>query len=151
MSTINIEVTKNVYDVDLQQNVTTYDVTLEKGYYPLPGGGGGGDTSNLVPYTGANKDVNIASNYFKTSKGFDFTEDEYNYFRTFNNGSFNKFVFCSKDNGDDSFGDIFFSVDPEEGFQIHKINGNGIGNNISISEYETYSTKPFVSNVGLVE
>ena len=41
MSTINIEVTKNVYDVDLQQNVTSYDVTLEKGYYPLPGGGGG--------------------------------------------------------------------------------------------------------------
>ena len=26
------------------------------------------DTSNLVPYTGANKDVNIASNYFITSK-----------------------------------------------------------------------------------
>ena len=45
MSTINIEVTKNVYDVDLQQNVTSYDVTLEKGYYPLPGGGGG-DLSN---------------------------------------------------------------------------------------------------------
>lgn len=36
MSAINIEVTKNVYDVDLQQEVTTYDVTLEKGYYPLP-------------------------------------------------------------------------------------------------------------------
>ena len=71
------------------------------GYYPLPGGGGGDlsnyytkdetysktevddiiadipvvDTSNLVPYTGANKDVNIASNYFKTSKGFDFTKE----------------------------------------------------------------------------
>ena len=28
------------------------------------------DTSNLVPYTGANKDVNIASNYFETSQGF---------------------------------------------------------------------------------
>lgn len=36
MSAINIDVTKNVYDVDLQQEVTTYDVTLEKGYYPLP-------------------------------------------------------------------------------------------------------------------
>ena len=45
MSTIKIEVTKNFYDVDLQQNVTSYDVTLEKGYYPLPGGGGG-DLSN---------------------------------------------------------------------------------------------------------
>ena len=79
MSTIKIEVTKNFYDVDLQQNVTSYEVTLEKGYYPLPGGGGGDlsnyytkdetysktevdeiiseipvvDTSNLVPYTGA--------------------------------------------------------------------------------------------------
>jgi predicted XRE-type DNA-binding protein len=38
MSTINIEVTKNVYDVDLQHNVTSYEVTLEKGYYPLPVG-----------------------------------------------------------------------------------------------------------------
>jgi hypothetical protein len=38
MSAINIEVTKNVYDVDLQHNVTSYDVTLEKGYYPLPVG-----------------------------------------------------------------------------------------------------------------
>ena len=47
MSTIKIEVTKNFYDVDLQQNVTSYDVTLEKGYYPLPGGGGG-DLSNYV-------------------------------------------------------------------------------------------------------
>ena len=41
MSTIKIEVTKNFYDVDLQQNVTSYYVTLEKGYYPLPVGGGG--------------------------------------------------------------------------------------------------------------
>ena len=96
MSTINIEVTKNVYDVDFQQNVTSYDVTLEKGYYPLPGGGGGDlsnyytksetysktevddiisdisvvDVSNLVPYTGANKYVNLGAYYFESSKGF---------------------------------------------------------------------------------
>ena len=31
---------------------------------------GGGDTSNLVPYTGANKDVNIGAYYFETSQGF---------------------------------------------------------------------------------
>jgi hypothetical protein len=60
MSAINIEVTKNFYDV-----------TLEKGYYPLPGGGGGGgDTSNLVPYTGATKNVNIGAYYFESSAGF---------------------------------------------------------------------------------
>ena len=59
MSAINIEVTKNFYDV-----------TLEKGYYPLPGGGGGGDTSNLVPYNGANKDVNIGAYYFESFAGF---------------------------------------------------------------------------------
>ena len=34
------------------------------------GGGSGGDTSNLVPYTGANKDVNIGAYYFETSQGF---------------------------------------------------------------------------------
>ena len=80
----------------------TYNITQNKinvkfqtGYYPLPGGVGGGsgdlsnyytknetysktevddiisdisavDVSNLVPYIGANKDVNIASNYFNT-------------------------------------------------------------------------------------
>ena len=34
------------------------------------GGGSGVDTSNLVPYTGANKDVNIGANYFESSQGF---------------------------------------------------------------------------------
>ena len=34
------------------------------------GGGSGGDTSNLVPYTGANKDVNIGAYYFETHQGF---------------------------------------------------------------------------------
>ena len=34
------------------------------------GGGSGGDTSNLVPYTGANKDVNIGAYNFETSQGF---------------------------------------------------------------------------------
>ena len=61
MSTIKIEVTKNFYDVDLQQNVTSYDVTLEKGYYPLPGGGGGSiDISGKLDkgtYTGTAQDL----------------------------------------------------------------------------------------------
>ena len=34
------------------------------------GGNGNIDTSNLVPYTGANKDVNIGAYYFETSQGF---------------------------------------------------------------------------------
>ena len=153
MSTINIDVTKNVYDVDLQQNVTSYDVTLEKGYYPLPGGGGGGgggDTSNLVPYIGANKDVNIASNYFKTSKGFDFTKDIYNYFRAFNNGGYNTFEFYSKDDNG-GFGNILCVINPVEGFGVYQSNGYEITNYFNITQYETYSSKPFVSNVGFVK
>ena len=34
------------------------------------GGNGNIDTSNLVPYTGANKDVNIGAYYFESSQGF---------------------------------------------------------------------------------
>ena len=34
------------------------------------GGNGNIDTSNLVPYTDANKDVNIGAYYFETSQGF---------------------------------------------------------------------------------
>ena len=37
------------------------------------GGNGSIDVSNLVPYTGANKDVNIGANYFETSQGFKIT------------------------------------------------------------------------------
>ena len=75
------------------------NVKFQTGYYPLPGGGGGGggdisnyytksetysktevddiisdisvvDVSNLVPYTGANKYVNLGAYYFESSKGF---------------------------------------------------------------------------------
>ena len=49
--------------------VTIIKVRFKTGYYPLPGGGGG-DTSNLVPYTSANKDVNLGAYYFESSKGF---------------------------------------------------------------------------------
>ena len=38
------------------------------------GGNGNIDTSNLVPYTGANKDVNIGAYYFETSQGFKKTD-----------------------------------------------------------------------------
>ena len=37
------------------------------------GGSGSVDTSNLVPYTGANKDVNIGAYYFESSLGFKIT------------------------------------------------------------------------------
>ena len=102
------------------------------------------DVSNLVPYTGANKDVNLDSNYFKTSKGFDFTFDDGNYFRTYNNGSYNKFVFCSKENNYDKSSSIYVTANPEQGFLIHKIKGNGISNYFHISEYETYSKSAFI-------
>ena len=74
------------------------NVKFQTGYYPLPGGGGVGgdlsnyytksetytktevddiiadipvvDTSNLVPYTGATKDVNIGAFHFESSVGF---------------------------------------------------------------------------------
>jgi len=152
MSTINIEVTKNVYDVDLQQNVTSYDVTLEKGYYPLPGGGGGGgDTSNLVPYTGANKDVNIGDYFYKTSKGFYFTKDVNNYFRTYNNGSYNNLIFYSEDSSNDNFGYMFIEANPEIGFVVNIANGDGIYNSFHATESRTYSEKPFVSSEGFIK
>ena len=105
------------------------------------------DTSNLVPYTEANKDVNIASNYFKTSKGFDFTLDDDNYFRTSNNGSFNNFVFRSKDNSTDNFGKVIFSVNPKEGFYFYKQNYSSY-NYFQVSTDETFSYKKFVTEEG---
>ena len=150
MSTINIDVTKNVYDVDLQQNVTSYDVTLEKGYYPLPGGGGGGgDTSNLVPYTGANKDVNIGANYFKTSKGFDFTKDVDNFLRVGYGYYYNFLEFFSTYISDNNFSYISCVINPDEGFKLEQSYNNGL--NLSyfrVNGGEIYSTNPFVSEVG---
>ena len=93
------------------------NVKFQTGYYPLPGGGGGGggdlsnyytksetysktevddiisdiqvvDTSNLVPYTGANKDVNIGAYYFESSKGFKKTGGTANQSLTANGGVF---------------------------------------------------------------
>lgn len=164
MSTINIEVTKNVYDVDLQQNVTTYDVTLEKGYYPLPVGGGG-DTSNLVPYTGATQDVNISSNYFKTSKGFDYTFDENNYFRSFHDGNYSQLDFISNSS---EFGDLIINANVEEGFSIDinyelgkstfginyfgmsfDVDLNNINkNSFSVNPSNTYSKQPYITDSG---
>ena len=52
------------------------------------GGGSGGDTSSLVPYTGANKDVNIGAYYFETSQGFKKTGGTANQALTANGGVF---------------------------------------------------------------
>ena len=130
------------------------NVKFQTGYYPLPGGGGGDlsnyytksqtysktevddiiadipvvDTSNLVPYTGANKDVNIASNYFKTSKGFNFTYDENNYFKTDHSNSYNHLVFYSEDSSNGNFGYMFIEANPEIGFVVNIANGDGIYN-----------------------
>ena len=113
------------------------------------GGSGNVDTSNLVPYTGANKDVNIASNYFKTSKGFDFTFDADNYFRTYNNGSYNHLEFQSKDNGVGIGGNIIFKINPYNGVEVAKFDYNNIQINFfCISNEGIFSTKPFESSVG---
>ena len=111
--------------------------------------GGNVDTSNLVPYTGATQDVNIASNYFKTSEGFDFTFDVNNYFRTYNNGNYTIYEFYSKDNSDDYFGSMYVIANPEEGFIVEKKNSNGIlSNYFQVHNNETFSLKPFVSDIG---
>ena len=47
------------------------------------------DTSNLVPYTGANKDVNIGAYYFETSQGFKKTGGTANQALTADGGVFN--------------------------------------------------------------
>ena len=52
------------------------------------GGGSGVDTSNLVPYTGANKNVNIGAYYFETSQGFKKTGGTANQALTANGGTF---------------------------------------------------------------
>ena len=105
------------------------------------------DTSNLVPYTGANKDVNIASNYFKTSKGFDFTKDADNYFRTFHNGDYNYLIFYTKDNSTDNFGKVNFKINPEEGIVFQKYSDSD-NNTFQVALDATYSFKKFVTDEG---
>ena len=107
--------------------------------------------TSKVPYTGANKDVNIASNYFKTSKGFDFTLDEDNYFKTYYSSSYNNLGFYSKDNSTDNFGYMFIEANPEIGFVVNIANGDGIYNSFHATESRTYSEKPFVSSEGFIK
>lgn len=109
------------------------------------------DTSNLVPYTGANKDVNIASNYFNTSKGFVFTKDADNYFKTYYSSSYNHLEFYSKDNSTDNFGYMFIEADPGIGFVVNIANGDGIYNSFHATGSRTYSEKPFVSSEGFIK
>ncbi len=100
--------------------------------------------SNLVPYTGATKDVNIASNYFKTSKGFDYTFDENNYFRTFHDGNYNQLIFESNDDIQDYLGIL---CNGQEGFNVQRYS-QGNENFFTVSENVTYSEKPFLTNSG---
>ena len=108
------------------------------------------DTSNLVPYNGANEDVNIGANYFKTSKGFDFTYNNDNYFRTFKvDNHYYILELKSKDNSEDNFGSISLDINPEGGFQIGKKDSNDLAlNSFQINNFETFSLKPFVSYEG---
>ena len=105
------------------------------------------DTSNLVPYTGANKDVNIDSNYFKTSKGFDFTKDGSNYFKVLNYGNYNSLEFYSLDISEDNFGKIKISINPEEGLSCTKNSDSSI-NHFQFLTDSTFSLKKFVTNEG---
>ena len=123
-----------------------FNVKFQTGYYPLPGGGGGGDTSNLVPYTGANKDVNIASNYFKTSKGFDFTKDGSNYFKVSENGENAALDFRSSN----SLNNLAFTIQPQIGlhFIYGDINNNNDVNVFTVTKSEVYSKKGFLTDEG---
>lgn len=135
---VSYNITQNKFNASLNQETTEIKVSFKTGYYPFPSDL---DISNLVPYNDANKDVNIASNYFKTSKGFDFTFDENNYFRSFHLGSL--------------YSQLDFSSNSSE-FGYFKIIGNAeIGLNIfqnenyfSIQNNFTVSTKPFLTDSG---
>ena len=63
------------------------------------GGNGNVDISNLVPYTGANKDVNIASNYFESSAGFKKTGGTPNQALTANGSTFDLNTKADLENG----------------------------------------------------
>ena len=123
---------------------TALDLKLDKGTYT-------GTASDLVPYTGATQDVNIASNYFKTSKGFNFTYDESNYFKTDHSNSYNNLIFYSEDSSNDNFGYMFIEASPEIGFVVNIANGDGIYNSFHATESRTYSEKPFVSSEGFIK
>ena len=105
------------------------------------------DLNNLVPYTGANKDVNIGNYLYKTSKGFDFTKDDDNYFKTHSTGYFYNLAFSSLDTSEDDFGKLTFRINPEEGFVIYKENWSG-DNAFQVTTHSTYSAKKFVTEEG---
>ena len=107
------------------------------------------DVSNLVPYTGANKDVNIASHYFKTSKGFDFTFDVNNYFNTYHSDYYSTLKFKSKDSSDDNFGYLQITANAEEGFTVNCVDGNEANTNfLQVNINGISSSKVFESGEG---
>ena len=149
------------------------NVKFQTGYYQLPGGGGGDlsnyytknetysktevddiiadihvvDTSNLVPYDNAIKDLNIGDYFYKTSKGIDFTKDGVNYFKVFNYGNFNSLEFSSMDTSADNYGGIYMLVNPAGGFVFQKYRGN-TSNQFNVNIDRTYSIKKFVTDEG---
>ena len=170
---VSYNITQNKFNATLNQETTEIKVKFQTGYYPLPGGGGGDlsnyytkdetysktevddiiadipvvDTSNLVPYTGANKDVNIASNYFKTSKGFDLTKDLDNYFKVSDNGDYNYLDFYTKDNSTNNYGKVRFDINPEDGIVFQKYSDSD-NNTFQVALDGTYSFKKFVTEEG---
>ena len=110
--------------------------------------GGNVDLSNLVPYTGATQDVNIASNYFKTSKGFDFTKDLDNFFKVYSDNNIINFEFVSTlFYGNDYYKKLNFSLNHEDGLNFTQEDSIGY-NEFNITTNNTYSLKKFVTEEG---
>lgn len=144
---ISYNITQNKFNASLNQETTEIKVSFKTGYYPLPGGGGG-DISNLVPYTGATQDLNIASNYFKTSKGFDLTKNSDNFFKVYSDNNIINFEFVSTffyDN--DYYKKLRFWLTHEDGINFTAEDSIGF-NTFNITTNNTFSLKKFVTEGG---
>ena len=99
---------------------------------------------NLVPYTGANKDVNIASNYFKTSKGFEY-RNGLDYFKVSKNGENAVLDF----GGSNSLDYLVFTIQPQGGLYFLHAERNSYNNNVfTVSKSEVYAKKRFLTDEG---
>ena len=106
------------------------------------------DTTNFVTYTGATQDVNIASNYFKTSKGFDFTKDAENFFKVYSDNNIIIFEFVSTFFYDNNYYQkLMLSLTHEDGISFTQEDSIGF-NRFNITANRTYSTKKFVTEEG---
>ena len=102
------------------------------------------DTSNLVPYTGATQDVNIASNYFKTSKGFEY-RNGFDYFNVIKDVGGAELKFYSSN----SLDSLVLTINPQIGLYFLHTEKNSDNNNLfSVTKLNVYSKKGFVTDEG---